>query len=380
MAAEPETLPYNWKKLTWDAQHHFNAQNKYSYSGKGRKLADPVLQCDLCENWFHVHEVGCVSKEDNFVAFQRNYRFSCRICTGGAEQFELQTNAWTSIVLTAIYNLLLAENGQTLEPGKWVKVRDIVAWIQEHWGSLALGRNVDQLLQNNAVSKCLLYTQNSGLFSVSDDRSEVLLRHVAPSKLLLKPLVSSAVPGAVPVGGKPKKGDTAERGGGNKRKRGAGSKAGAKDATTTPALNLEQIKLPEKYKLLPVPKTEAASAQDPTVVQLSRTARAPQITLREDSRGAALTAVGYKGYRMVRATHGVASGAWYYEVKVLESQNGEDGHTRIGWSTEAGDVQVRSCHARARETGECVAAEAAAAAAEVAAAAVAAEAARPRGR
>ena len=54
----------------------------------------------------------------------------------------------------------------------------------------------------------------------------------------------------------------------------------------------------------------------------------------------ALTAVGYKGYRMVRATHGVAAGSWYFEVRVCAPHNGEDGHTRIGWSTEAGDVQA----------------------------------------
>ena len=194
------------------------------------------------------------------------------------------------------------------------------------------------------MQKCILYPQNSALFTVSDDRSEVLLKHVASSKLLLKPLVSSAVPNMAGI--KPKTAAASSNAGARGRKRGAGGKAGAKDAkqprvdAAPPAPTLDQIKLPDKYRLLPVPKVDLSAAQDPSVVQLSRAARAPQIALKEDARGVALTAVGYKGYRMVRATHGVAGGSWYYEVTVCAPQNNEDGHTRIGWSTEAGDVQA----------------------------------------
>ena len=214
-ATPPYTLPYSLKTLSWDAQHIFNVQNKYSYTGKGRKLGDPCLQCDLCEQWFHLRDVSCVPADAGFVAFQRNYRFSCRVCTQGPEQFELQENTWTSVVLTAIYNLLLTDDNSALRAGDWLKVRDVVQWLQEHGGSLTTGRDLSQLRENSAVQKCIQYPQTSGagpsaLFSLSEDRSEVLLKHVAPSKLLLKPLVSSAVPGALP-GVKPKKADAAAR-------------------------------------------------------------------------------------------------------------------------------------------------------------------------
>jgi len=353
-ASGKEELPYALKQLNWDSLHHFNSQNTYGYKGEERLLSDAMLQCDMCEQWFFNSEVACVPKEAApFVPFQRNYRFSCRICTGGAEQFELQTNTWTSIVLTAIYNLLLSDDGSSLKAGEWLKVKDVVAWVQSHWGGLAAGRNQAQMLENSAVSKCLLYTQNNGLFSVSDDRTEVLLKHVAPSKLQLKPLISSAVPNLPAAGrGNARKsepvGDNYR--GGSKRKRGAGGKKGddvkaagsgaaAKEAKEQ-APSFDEIKLPEKYRLLAVPKAEASQPQDPSIVQLSRTARAPQISLREDQNGAALTAVGYKGYRMVRATHGVSSGTYYYEVRVQESHLNEEGHARIGWSTEAGDLQA----------------------------------------
>jgi hypothetical protein len=124
----------------------------------------------------------------------------------------------------------------------------------------------------------------------------------------------------------------------NKRKRGAAAKK-EKDREKdrpAPAPPMQDIKLPDKYRLLPVPKADAANAQPDDVVQLSRTAKAAQITLQDDM----LTASGCKGYRMVRATHGVASGSWYFEVKVNTPHNGEDGHTRLGWCTEMGELQA----------------------------------------
>ena len=124
----------------------------------------------------------------------------------------------------------------------------------------------------------------------------------------------------------------------NKRKRGAAAKK-EKDREKdrpAPAPPMQDIKLPDKYRLLPVPKADAAHAQPDDVVQLSRAAKAAQITLKDDM----LTAVGYRGYRTVRATHGVASGSWYYEIKVNTPHNGEDGHTRLGWCTEMGELQA----------------------------------------
>ena len=40
-----------------------------------------------------------------------------------------------------------------------------------------------------------------------------------------------------------------------------------------------------------------------------------------------------QGYRTVRCTHGVATGAWYFEVRVVHL--GPTGHARIGWCAPA---------------------------------------------
>ncbi|KAL4294673.1 hypothetical protein AHAS_Ahas18G0251600 [Arachis hypogaea] len=61
---------------------------------------------------------------------------------------------------------------------------------------------------------------------------------------------------------------------------------------------------------------------------------AEKVELSEDRMVAGST----KGYRMVRPTRGVVEGAWYFEIRVLHL--GETGHTRLGWSTEKGDLQA----------------------------------------
>ena len=40
---------------------------------------------------------------------------------------------------------------------------------------------------------------------------------------------------------------------------------------------------------------------------------------------------------MVRATHGVHRGSYYWELEVLQS--GPDSHIRVGWSTRQGELQ-----------------------------------------
>ncbi|XP_010279494.1 PREDICTED: protein TRAUCO-like isoform X2 [Nelumbo nucifera] len=67
---------------------------------------------------------------------------------------------------------------------------------------------------------------------------------------------------------------------------------------------------------------------------LSKVYKAEKVELSDDRLSAGST----KGYRMVRATRGVVEGAWYFEIKVVKL--GETGHTRLGWSTEKGDLQA----------------------------------------
>lgn len=43
---------------------------------------------------------------------------------------------------------------------------------------------------------------------------------------------------------------------------------------------------------------------------------------------------------MVRATHGVHSGMYYWETIILDAGEEDDAHFRIGWSTRLGELQA----------------------------------------
>lgn len=59
-------------------------------------------------------------------------------------------------------------------------------------------------------------------------------------------------------------------------------------------------------------------------------AAAPQLKISDDR----LTVVGEKGYSMVRASHGVRKGAWYFEISMDEMP--PDTAARLGWSQPLG--------------------------------------------
>ncbi|XP_064441616.1 set1/Ash2 histone methyltransferase complex subunit ASH2 isoform X7 [Mirounga angustirostris] len=61
---------------------------------------------------------------------------------------------------------------------------------------------------------------------------------------------------------------------------------------------------------------------------------APQLKISDDR----LTVVGEKGYSMVRASHGVRKGAWYFEITVDEMP--PDTAARLGWSQPLGNLQA----------------------------------------
>lgn len=62
--------------------------------------------------------------------------------------------------------------------------------------------------------------------------------------------------------------------------------------------------------------------------------RAPQLKISDDR----LTVTGEKGYSMVRASHGVRKGAWYFEVSVDDMP--PETAARLGWSQPLGNLQA----------------------------------------
>ncbi|CAF2055267.1 hypothetical protein HID58_069901 [Brassica napus] len=102
-------------------------------------------------------------------------------------------------------------------------------------------------------------------------------------------------------------------------------------ATNTPS----SAAVDDKVLITPVPRFPDKGDDTPdSVIRLSKVYKAEKVEVSEDR----LTAGSSKGYRMVRATRGVVEGAWYFEIRVVSL--GETGHTRLGWSTDKGDLQA----------------------------------------
>lgn len=99
--------------------------------------------------------------------------------------------------------------------------------------------------------------------------------------------------------------------------------------------NNHNVPAEDTVLIAPVPRFPDRNDDAPDMkICLSKVYKAEKVELREDR----LSAGSSKGYRMVRATRGVVEGAWYFEIKV--ERLGETGHTRLGWSTEKGDLQA----------------------------------------
>ncbi|XP_051142585.1 protein TRAUCO-like [Andrographis paniculata] len=91
----------------------------------------------------------------------------------------------------------------------------------------------------------------------------------------------------------------------------------------------------DKVFITPIPRFPDKNDDSPDLkICLSKAYKAEKVELSDDRLSAGST----KGYRMVRATRGVTEGAWYFEIKLVHL--GETGHTRLGWSTDKGDLQA----------------------------------------
>ena len=62
--------------------------------------------------------------------------------------------------------------------------------------------------------------------------------------------------------------------------------------------------------------------------------RAPQLKISDDR----LSVTGEKGYSMIRASHSVREGGWYFEVTITNMPEGSA--TRLGWSQKLGNLQA----------------------------------------
>jgi len=110
-----------------------------------------------------------------------------------------------------------------------------------------------------------------------------------------------------------------------KKKKGSGANVQADEVV--------EAKPQDYVRIIPLRKQAQDDGPADTVL-LSKTDKAGQMQLSEDR----LSVTGTKGYRTVRATHGMYEGSFYCEVTV--TRLGDIGHCRLGWSSKKSEIQA----------------------------------------
>ncbi|XP_052776815.1 set1/Ash2 histone methyltransferase complex subunit ASH2-like [Mya arenaria] len=334
------------------------------YCGKGRNLGTVELQCQACSRWYHADCTSCYI--GTCIPFMCNYIYQCKHCNeNGLESFQKKQASFQQICYTTLANLtFLFRNDNRV---MFSRDKEIIPFIEKQWENMTTMPRRVKLTWHNTVNKTLAKetdifygnettvgdTQygllNSDLYKVTP-AFEILTKGNTQIQALQKP--------GVPV---------------DKGLRGQKRKANQDTVQVTSTkmkkgdvLNLARLaphgyptehpfnKDGYRYILAePDPHAPNRQAYDESVewagkpipgylyrtflgsqVLLALHDRAPQLKISDDR----LSVTGEKGYSMIRATHGVRSGSWYYEVQVDEMP--ENTATRIGWSQQQGNLQA----------------------------------------
>lgn len=153
-------LPYTPESLTWDEEHVFNEEEQYGYTGETFDTEHPMLKCDNCKLFFHLHTVKAVSGPVFWG--DDAYDFVCaRPCCGnGVETWKRRKQrSWIEITRLALLNLIMANRPNNKRHFRFRG--QLCKYISQHWGTFCLGRPHRELWVN-AVSAAL--TTNRAIF------------------------------------------------------------------------------------------------------------------------------------------------------------------------------------------------------------------------
>ncbi|CAH2070954.1 unnamed protein product, partial [Iphiclides podalirius] len=355
----------NKNKNTGDAQNT-------CYCGKDRNLNIVELLCASCNRWFHESCIGY--QLGKLVPFMTNYLFICKNCSPtGLETFKKNQAPFPQMCITAIANLKQESAKEGNNKAMFSKDREIIPYIDQYWEAMTtMPRRVTQSWY--ATVQRALIKDIHVLFTYEEDPVQGPMFGLHNMELTaIKPNYEAMIKqgqlkvtdmgiATVPLAGNVKGRQ------GKRRPAVGGLEAGAPVGKKGRASDLNALKLPshgyptehpfnkDGYRyILAEPDPHAPFRQEfdesnewsgkpipgwlyrslcPGVVLLALHDRAPQLKVSEDR----LAVTGEKGYCMVRATHGVSRGAWYWEASVEEMPEGAA--ARLGWGRRYANLQA----------------------------------------
>lgn len=352
----------------------------------GRQLGEVELQCALCMKWFTADTFGIDTA--TCLPFMTNYVFHCNVCHHSGNTYFLRKQAnLKEMCLTGLANLTWRSRTQDEHPKTmFSKDKDIIPFIDKYWECMTTRQRPGKLTWPNNIVKTMSKERDVFLVKEHPDPGSKDIEEEYPKFGLLDQDLGNIGPSydtqkqtTVPPtttglnGGSTFSGALAAgpgKGRGAKRKQQQqqqeGAAAGATKRTRSDPLFSAQRLPPHGYPLehpfnkdgyryiLAEPDPHAP---DPEKLELDCWAgkpipgdlyraclyervllalhdRAPQLKISDDR----LTVTGEKGYSMVRASHGVRKGSWFFEVTIDDMP--PETAARLGWSQPLGNLQA----------------------------------------
>ncbi|CAI8023031.1 Set1/Ash2 histone methyltransferase complex subunit ASH2 [Geodia barretti] len=303
------------------------------------------VQCYTCGNWYDAEDVTIPL--DGYIPFMTNYEYCCGSC--GTETIVKKPASFIQVIITTLANLQASHIYHDPPETCFSLQDDIIPFVWDHWDMICTKRSKTGSWKNNLATKLATETR---LFREEETGSQRFglvdqdLSTIGPRRY-----ESKAVP-TRSVGRMKRRLD-------NSQVNSSATKRNKSDAPTSKGLShgypLEHPSNKDGYRYILAEKDPHAvleldpeeMAGRPIPPELYRPAMATQVLLALHDRASQLrvgedrlTVTGDKGYCMVRATHGVSSGTWFYEVYMADLDSVPECAVRLGWSQSLGNLQA----------------------------------------
>ncbi|KAJ2707216.1 transcription factor, contains a PHD finger motif [Coemansia sp. IMI 203386] len=376
--------------------------SKCSYCESNSAESLKTVPCLSCGSRCHIDCIACAAKfKDKILLGDDFFHFKCFKCTDGQERFKRYHLSWVDVVHITLFNLthnppvrpnsganrIKADDptGQFSSnehgPQEYGDSRiyfhykaDVAKFIDQHWSyfwtkargetwinsaSSALSTNSTENVPEDGrfESGKAKYNKN-GMWALTDDlrfpssydsaqqqKGRTVMYSFAEDGSLIE------LPSQSGNGRRKRKTDPAPKGTGvraSKKQRASGtpgtplegsgalagdygSAAGSAASKRGGARGKRETKSVWSISMWP----DIDNPQGPAHMSREETHAAAQFVIESDR----LTVWNDKGYRMAKASHGVETGAWYFEVTVLQPVRPEY-NLRIGWSQISGELHA----------------------------------------
>uniref|UniRef100_A0A8D2P300 Set1/Ash2 histone methyltransferase complex subunit ASH2 n=1 Tax=Zosterops lateralis melanops TaxID=1220523 RepID=A0A8D2P300_ZOSLA len=330
-----------------------------------RQLGEIELQCGICTKWFTADTFGIDTT--SCLPFMTNYSFHCNVCHHSGNTYFLRKQAnLKEMCLSALANLTWQSRTQDEHPKTmFSKDKDIIPFIDKYWECMTTRQRPGKMTWPNNIVKTMCKERDVFLVKEHPDPGSKDPEEDYPKFGLLDQDLANIGPAydnqkqnnAVSTSGSLNGKSFAQEGFGclglgflccsdplfsAQRLPPHGyplehpfNKDGYRYILAEPDPHAPD---PEKLELdcwagKPIPGDLYRACLYERVL-LALHDRAPQLKISDDR----LTVIGEKGYSMVRASHGVRKGAWYFEISMDEMP--PDTAARLGWSQPLGNLQA----------------------------------------